>query len=129
MRSEGVGSTKHGTAGLDGVKALKDHAEHGAGLHVRDQAGKKGFFLEIDIVCGCDVSVSTSGGMGCARTVFEMFFGGQGELGCDELEAAFLESGEDLADETAVDAVRLLGRTLWANLILITTWRDTLTMM
>lgn len=65
---------------------------------------------------------------GGARTVFEMFFGGQGELGCDELEAAFLESGEDLADKTAVDAVGLLGGT-WANLILITTWRDTLTMM
>jgi hypothetical protein len=65
---------------------------------------------------------------GEARTVFEVRFGGQGELGCDELEAAFLESSEDLADETAVDAVGLLGRT-WANLIAIERWRDTLTMM
>ena len=43
------------------------------------------------------------------RTVFEVFFGWEGELGCDELEATFLESGEDLADETTIDAVGLLG--------------------
>lgn len=40
-------------------------------------------------------------------TLFKVVFGGEGELGGDELEAAFLESGEDLADETAVDAVGL----------------------
>ena len=47
------------------------------------------------------------------RTVSEMFFRGEGEFGCDELEAAFLEPGEDLADETAVDAVGLLAVFGW----------------
>ena len=51
LGSEGVGSTKHRTARLDRVEPLKDHAEHGTGLHVRDQAGEKGLFLEIGVVC------------------------------------------------------------------------------
>ena len=38
-----------------------------------------------------------------------MVFGGKGEFGCDELETAFLESGEDLADETTINTVRLFG--------------------
>lgn len=58
-----------------------------------------------------------------------MFFGGEGELGGDELEAAFLESGEDLADETAVDAVGLSKRSGWAWLERRGGKRDTLTMM
>lgn len=52
------------------------------------------------------------GGEG-VQTVFEVLLGGEGELGGDELEAAFLESGEDLADETAVDAVGLSQRSGW----------------
>lgn len=40
-------------------------------------------------------------------TFFEVFFGWEGELGGDELEAASLETGEDFADETAVDAIGL----------------------
>lgn len=52
LRSEGVCSTEHSTARFDGIEALKDHAEHGAGLHVVDQTGKESLFLEIGVVCG-----------------------------------------------------------------------------
>lgn len=55
--------------------------------------------------------------------------GGEGELGRDELEAAFLESGEDLADETTVDAIGLLKRVLWAALDVNQSVISTLTMM
>lgn len=51
LRSERVCGTEHGTARLDGIEALKDDAEHGAGLHVLDQTGEKGLILEIGIVC------------------------------------------------------------------------------
>lgn len=58
-----------------------------------------------------------------------MLLGGEGELGRDELEAAFLESGEDLADETTVDAIGLLKRVLWAALDVNQSVISTLTMM
>ena len=62
------------------------------------------------------------------RTAFEVVFGGEGEFCGDDFEAAFFESGEDLADETAVDAVGLFGT--WANLTRARREeRDTLTMM
>jgi len=94
LRRERVRRAEHSTTRLDGIETFKDHAEHGAGLHVLDQAGKKGLFLEIAIV------------------IFEVLFGREGELCCDEFEAAFFESGHDLADETAVDAIGLLRESL-----------------
>lgn len=42
-------------------------------------------------------------------TFFEVLFAGKVELGGDELETAFLEPGEDLADETTINAVGLFG--------------------
>lgn len=55
---EGVGSTKHDAAGLDGVEALPDHGDDGAGGHVLDEAGEEGLALEVGVVCarGDDVS-------------------------------------------------------------------------
>lgn len=41
-------------------------------------------------------------------TFFEVFFSRAGEFGGDELKAAFLEAGEDLADETTINAVGLM---------------------
>jgi hypothetical protein len=41
------------------------------------------------------------------RTLLEVLLGGLDELEGNELEAAFLEPGDDLADEVALNAVRL----------------------
>lgn len=109
---EGVGSTEHDAAGLDGVKSLPDHGDDGAGGHVLDQAGEEGLALEIGVVCGqgsaparrCD-AIALSGG----RTLLEVLLGGVDELEGDQLEAALLEAGDDLADEVALNAVRLVG--------------------
>jgi len=49
-RGEGVGGTKHGTTGLDGVQTLPDHRDDGAGGHILDQAGEEGFLLQILVV-------------------------------------------------------------------------------
>lgn len=53
LRIEGVRRTKHGTARLDDIKALKHHAEHGTGLHILDHTGEEGLVLEIGVVCTC----------------------------------------------------------------------------
>jgi len=38
-----------------------------------------------------------------------MLFGGGGELCSDKLEAALLEAGDDLANQTTVNTIRLEG--------------------
>ena len=43
-------------------------------------------------------------------TLLEVLGGGVNELERDELEAALLEAADDVADEAALDAVRLQGR-------------------
>lgn len=86
-RSKGVGGAEHGTAGLDGVKALPDHADNGAREHVLDERGEEGLGREVGVV------------------LLEVLLGGSSELEGDELEAALLEAGDDLADEAALDAV------------------------
>jgi len=49
---EGVGGTKHDTAGLDGIKTLPDHGDDGARGHVLDQSREEGLALEISVICG-----------------------------------------------------------------------------
>ena len=47
---ERVGSTEHGTTGLDGIQSLPDHGDDGTSGHVLDQAGEEGLALEILVV-------------------------------------------------------------------------------
>lgn len=109
-RLEGVGGAEHNTASLDGVKSLPDHGDDGAGGHVLDQTGEEGLALEIGVVCGqgsaparrCD-AIALSG----RHTLLEVLLGGVDELEGDQLVAALLEAGDDLADEVALNAVRL----------------------
>ncbi len=111
-RLEGVGGAEHNTAGLDGVKSLPDHGDDGAGGHVLDEAGEEGLALEIGVVCGhgsaparrCDAIALSR-----IHTLLEVLLGGVDELEGDQLEAALLEAGDDLADEVALNAVRLGG--------------------
>ena len=49
------------------------------------------------------------------RTLLEVLGGGVNELERDELETALLETADDVADEAALDAVRLQGRDALKN--------------
>ena len=110
---EGVGSTKHDAAGLDGVEALPDHGDDGAGGHVLNEAREEGLALEVGVVCarGDDVSpgslVERDEKKNTKRTLLEVLGRGVDELERDELEAALLEAVDDVADEPALDAVGL----------------------
>ena len=48
---ERVGGAEHGAAGLDGVKALPDHRDNGAGGHVLDEAREERLAREVAVVC------------------------------------------------------------------------------
>ena len=47
---ERVGGAEHGAAGLDGVKALPDHRDNGAGGHIGDEAFEERPVLEISVI-------------------------------------------------------------------------------
>lgn len=87
-RGERVGSTKHNSASLDGVKTLPDHADNRTGHHVLDEAREEGLRGEVRVV------------------LLEVLLGRSVELEGNELEASLLESADDLADEASLDAIR-----------------------
>lgn len=47
---QGVGSTQDGSTSLDGVQTFPNHTDNGAGVHVLDQAGEEGLFLQVLVV-------------------------------------------------------------------------------
>ena len=54
-------------------------------------------------ICQCSISVS----IGIGRTLLEVLRGSVDKLQSNELEATLLEAGDDLADESTLDAVGL----------------------
>ena len=107
-RLEGVSGAQHGTAGLHSVQALPDHGKDRAREHVTDHTREEGLLAEVSVVCAQMLSIDAAIVYSDTElTLLEMHFGGRGELGGDELEAAFLEAGGDLANETAVNTIGL----------------------
>jgi hypothetical protein len=47
---ERVGSTEHGTTGLDSVETLNNHSNYGPRVHVFDEAGEEGLASEVLVV-------------------------------------------------------------------------------
>lgn len=84
-----VGLTQHHPPCLDRVESLPDHGHHGAGGHVGHQAGKEGLLGQIGIV------------------LLQVLLGSLHKLHGDQLESLLLEPLDNLADQPAVDAVRL----------------------
>lgn len=54
-RGEGVGSTEHDSASLDGIKTLPDHTDNGARGHVFDEAGEESLAFEVGIIYKKDI--------------------------------------------------------------------------
>ena len=50
-RVERVGSAEHGTAGLDCVQALPNHADNGTRGHVLDETLEEGLANVLGVVC------------------------------------------------------------------------------
>lgn len=50
-RLERVGRAEHGTAGLDGIKALPNHGYDGARRHILDEGREEGLALQVGVVC------------------------------------------------------------------------------
>lgn len=96
-RRERVGSTKQDTALLDDILALPHHGNDGARGHVLDQTGEEGLALEVGVV------------------LLEVVLTGVHELHGHELVATVLEALDDLADETALDAVGLNHDVGWVS--------------
>ena len=81
--------TEHDAAGGNNVKAFPDHAADRAGFHVVDEASEEGFAGEVRVV------------------LLKVLLGGAGELHGNKLESLALEAADNLANESALDAVRL----------------------
>jgi len=82
-----IGFAHHHSACLGRVLSLPDHRDDWAGRHEVAETVVKWFILEIDVV------------------LFQVFFGTLHELHGDELESPLFESLNDVADQTALDAV------------------------
>jgi len=78
--SQRVSLAKDATTSLDGVLSGEHQAHDGAAGHEGDEAGEEGFGGKVGVM------------------LFEVGFAGRGELGGEELVAALLETGDNLAN-------------------------------
>jgi len=85
----GLGCSEHHTASLDGVLALPNHAAHGAGHHVVDEAAEEALGGQVGVV------------------LLQQLAGRGGEFHSLQLEAFGFEACDDLTDEASLHAVRL----------------------
>lgn len=84
-----IGFAQHDATSLDRVQSLPDHRDHRTTAHVLDQTGEK----------------RTGGQVGVV--LLEQLLVRRRLLQSDQLESLLFESFDDLADQTALDAVRL----------------------
>lgn len=110
---QGVGGTQDGSTGLNGVQTFPDHTDDGAGVHVLDQTGEEGLFLQVLVVLlqvlltrgthlqadelfiakVCSVSPLTY----VSKNIGERI----------HLVTSLLESADDFTDESSLDTVGL----------------------
>lgn len=88
-RFGGVGGAEHDASGADGVEPLPHHGDYGARAHVLDQPWEEGPGGQVGVV------------------LLQQLLARPHEFEGDELEALLLEALDDLADDAALDAVRL----------------------
>ncbi|EPY15017.1 hypothetical protein AGDE_17226 [Angomonas deanei] len=86
-----VGGTEKGAAALDDVLAFPHHADNRAGGKVLHEGGEERLGREVRVV------------------TLSLLLGGLEHLERHQLESLALKAGDDLTDESALDAVRLDG--------------------
>ena len=84
-----VGGAEHGSSLFDGVFAFPDHGADWAGVHVFDQAWEEFLLFQVFVV------------------LLEVGFAWHAEFHGCELVASFLESSDDLVDESSLDTIWL----------------------
>lgn len=127
---ERVGSTEHGTTGLDSIETLNNHSDYGSREHILDEtreerlAGKvlvvykeqrygtqrkdRGHLERVRYILGytkviMDVMEIRVEG----RTLFEVLLGRSGHLEGDDLETPLFKARYDGSNEVTLDAIRL----------------------
>merc|ERR1712050_83133 len=88
-RGQWVGGAEHSSSLLDGVLALPDHSADWSTVHVLNQASEETFAAEVGVVS------------------LEVGLAWHAELHGDQFVASLLESAENFADESSLDAVWL----------------------
>lgn len=78
--SQGVSLTEDLTTSLDGILTSEAEAHDGAAGHEGDETGEEGLTSEVSVV------------------LLEVFLGGGGELGAQELVSTLLEAGHNLTN-------------------------------
>ena len=115
-RIERVGGSDHGTSLTDDVLSLPDHGNDrrlSVG-HVVNKSGEEGFGRKVGVVL---LGVSLNSKMGLMKLMVEKiiflcsaaYLGRNEGLHGDKLVATTFEAGDDLADESTLDAIRLDG--------------------
>lgn len=86
---EWLGGSEHLSSGEDDVGAFPDHLDDWAHSHVGQKSREERLLGEISVV------------------LLELVLSRLGHLEANQLEALLLESGDDLSDQTSLDAIRL----------------------
>jgi len=88
-RGERVGGTEESSAGLDSITTFPNHSADWSGPHVLDESWEEWLGGEILVV------------------LLEVLFAGGHELDSSELVSTSLKSGDNGANESTLDAIRL----------------------
>jgi len=88
-RCERVGGTEEDTTSLDGIATFPNHSANGSAAHILDESWEEWLGGEILVV------------------LLKMLLAGSHELDSSKLVATSLESGDDWANESTLDAIRL----------------------
>jgi len=86
-----IGGTEEGTAGLDSITTFPDHGADGSAAHILDESREEWLSGEILIV------------------LLEVLFASSHQLDGSEFVATALESRDDRANESTLDAIGLNG--------------------
>jgi len=86
-----VGGTEEGTTSLDGITAFPDHGTDGSATHILDESREERLAGEILVV------------------LLKVLLARSHQLDGSELVATVLESSDNRADESTLDAIRLNG--------------------
>jgi len=89
LGSKRVCGTEESTSGLDGITTFPNHSADGSAAHILDESREEWLGGEILVV------------------LLKVLLAGSHELDSSKLVATSLESGDDWANESTLDAIRL----------------------
>jgi len=106
-RCQRVRSSKHRATRLDSFEAFPNHSGNWTGRHVFDHSREERFALVFRIILRIIIRSLDRYTKRSKFTVFKKLGGRLNEFEGHQLVAALLESGNDFADQPALDAIRL----------------------